>query len=140
MGLPSGGWHLNLSVVVQNLSAPTRFFGRTNEVQDAASRLLQCAILVARLCLELSSQCLRELRSRASIRPRHTEFPRLVWRAVDWRWYHARRRNDPFHRAVRCVPASTENLVDLGTRAAFFFLFCRPPLRAGFPRAAFQYV
>ena len=68
----------DLAVVVQNLSSATRFFGTTNEIENAASRLLQRSVFAARLRLKFSAQPVRALLSRASIRTGDTDFPAVV--------------------------------------------------------------
>ena len=64
-----------LLLAVQDFSLATRFLGTTNEVENAAGRLLHRSVFVARFCLKLSAKRLRALLSRASIRIRHTKYP-----------------------------------------------------------------
>src|SRR3954454_6871085 len=118
----------------------TRFLGATNEVENTASRLLHCSVLAARFSRELSAKRVRALLSRASIRPRHTEFPRMVSGAIDGFWHRAHRWHDLFHRAVRHLPASTENVVDLGNCSRRRLLVFFGHDRAGIYRAAVQFV
>src|SRR5262249_12330679 len=124
MGLPCGRRHLDFSAVLEDLSAATRSLGTINEIQNAAGDLLQRSLFAARLCLELSDERLRAIRSRASIRTRYTEFPAMVSGTVDWSWHYAHRRDDLLDRAVRCVSASTSNKVGLwDSRCVRFLIF-----------------
>ena len=114
MELSCGWHHIDSAAVVADFGEATRFLGTSNELQDAASRLVQRAVFAARLCLELSAQCLRTLLSRASIRTRHPNFFCVVSRTINRSWNYNRRRHNLLDRPVRCVSASTENVVDLG--------------------------
>ena len=124
-------WNYLVAAAISILLLSSRISARLRDFSERLTRYktlqVACysiAVFVARLCLELSSQRLRALLSRASIRTRHTEFPGVVSGAVDWSWHHAHRRHDLLHRAVRCVPASTENVVDLGNcRRCRFLVF-----------------
>ena len=75
MELPFGCRDLDFITFVADFGVATRFVGTTNEVENAASRLLQRSVFAARLCLKFSAQSLRALFSRASIRTGDTGFP-----------------------------------------------------------------
>ena len=131
-------WNYLVAAGISILLLSSRISARLRDFSERLTRYktlqvacYSAAVFAARLCLEFSAQRLRALLSRASIRTRHTEFPAVVSGAVDWSWHHAHRRHDLLHRAVRCVPASTENVVDLGNCVSrsfsrSFLLFIAP--------------
>src|SRR5260370_30860630 len=114
MDFPCGRWDLDFSVVLPDFSAVARFVGTTNELEDAASRLLQRSVFAARLYFKFSAQRLRTLLPRASIRSGHPDFPRVISRTTDRPRNYNHWRHDILVGAICGVASGTTDMVDMG--------------------------